>query len=196
MLTIHKSQGGNVPHVALWSEKGERIGQSNPGKSKTKAGGDSIIVIEHSQAADENETPGYIMLSNYKVDAICIAALYITETHTSTAWYGDYGYKCGMSWGLSKEEIGAERAVPKCVWLDGDGTNGINSQAMSMHIKDMVANSDRLAQYQENPDTMCKSTPRFSFWGDLLPDSRIPIFDPELEYETDSCTFSDLIIIL
>ncbi|KAI1357308.1 hypothetical protein F5Y08DRAFT_324578 [Xylaria arbuscula] len=65
-------------------------------------------MIEYSQAIYDTETAGYMMLSNYKDDAICIAATYTTETHTSTAWYGDYGYTCGMSWGLSKEEIGAK----------------------------------------------------------------------------------------
>jgi hypothetical protein len=33
---------------------------------------------------------------------------------------------------------------------------------------------------------MCRSTARFSYWGDLLPDSRIPFFNPKLEYEIDS----------
>ncbi|MBE3050413.1 hypothetical protein IMZ48_49550 [Candidatus Bathyarchaeota archaeon] len=99
---------------------------------------------------------------------------------------GDIGYQCGMSWGLSQRDIGEKHTRPKCVWLDNDGTNDINAQAMSFHIPDMVANPDRLTQYNENPNSLCKSTPRFSFWGDLLPDSQIPIFIPELEYEKDS----------
>lgn len=126
------------------------------------------------------------MLSNPDDDAVCISAIYITDSKVNTVWMGDIGYQCGMSWGLSQRDIGEKHTRPKCVWLDNDGTNDINAQAMSFHIPDMVANPDRLTQYNENPNSLCKSTPRFSFWGDLLPDSQIPIFIPELEYEKDS----------
>ena len=93
-----------------------------------------------------------------------------------------------MSWGISNEEIGEERVKPSCVWLDGNNSNDINAQAMSYHIRDMVGSYDRLVQYEAAYETMCGSTARFSYWGDLLPDSWIPFFKPELEYEEDSQT--------
>ncbi|KAK7911894.1 hypothetical protein PG985_014375 [Apiospora marii] len=35
-------------------------------------------------------------------------------------------------------------------------------------------------------ETLCQSTPRFSIWGDLKPDSVIQFFNPKLEYNVDS----------
>jgi hypothetical protein len=176
---------GHVPHIALWNENAERLGQWNP-KGKKKGKGEGITVaVEHNQGPEEDPA-GYILLSNLEHDAICISAIFITDDHVSTTFFGDYGAKCGQSWHLSNEEIGPERKTPKCVWLDGDNSNGLNAQAMSFHIKDMVANPDRVQQYNDVPDTMCRSTARYSFWGDLLPNSWLPFFDPPLEYEQDS----------
>ncbi|KAI1453698.1 hypothetical protein F4805DRAFT_442525 [Annulohypoxylon moriforme] len=76
--------------------------------------------------------------------------------------------------------------MPKCVWLDGDHTNKINAKSMSWHINDMVPSHDKIKMYNSNTDYLCKSTPRFSFWGDLLPDSSIPFFKPRLQYNPDS----------
>ena len=142
--------------------------------------------INHDQGHDGADQAAYIMLSNPNDDAVCISAVYITDAKVNTVWTGDIGHKCGMSWGLSQRDIGEKHTRPKCVWLDNDGTNGINAQAMSFHILDMVGNPDRLAQYNERRESLCSSTPRFSFWGDLLPVSVILLFMPELEYEKDS----------
>lgn len=167
----------------MWNDEGKRLGQHNPGKATKKEGQGYTVSIEHNQGI-EVDAADYIMLSNIEHNAICIAAIYITDDHTSTAFFGDYAKQCGMTWHISNEEIGAERTKPRCFWLDGDNTNG-HAQAMSFHIKDMVGNTHRQQQYKDAPDTMCKSTPRFSYWGNLLPDSRVPIFDPPLEYEDD-----------
>ncbi|KAJ8106598.1 hypothetical protein ONZ43_g7013 [Nemania bipapillata] len=181
------TMGGAVPSIALWNENGDRLGQYKRTSNKYKEGHDGTIMIEHDQTTGGSaQQTAYIMLSNVDVDAICISAIYITDAKLNTVFFGDIGQLCGMSWGISNRDIGDEHMRPKCVWLDGDGTNGINAQAMSFHLPDVVGNPDRLAQYQERRDTLCNSTPRFSFWGDLLPDSEIPFFDPQLQYQTDS----------
>ncbi|KAI9157914.1 Ankyrin-3 [Paramyrothecium foliicola] len=179
------NMGGNVPHIALWNEEGKRLGKHDPKRTKKEEGGDYTVAIPHDLGPEEDPA-GYIMLSNFENDAVCISAIYITDDHLSTVWFGDYGKKCGMSWGISKEEIGSDRITPDCVWLDGDNTDGLNARAMSFHIKDMVGSFDRAEQYENIPETMCGSTPRFSFWGSLFPDSWIPFFDPPLAYEEDS----------
>ncbi|KAK8068224.1 hypothetical protein PG996_007336 [Apiospora saccharicola] len=154
-----EQMGGHWPSAALWNEEGQRIGQ---GKA------------------------AYVLLSNVDNDAICVSAIYITETKTTTTWFGDVGKPCGMSWYQSNRRVGESGQMPACVWLDNDGSEGINSQALSFHIPDMIANDDRVAQFGEDIDSLCKSTPRFSFWGDLEADSLIPFFDPPLEYVTDA----------
>lgn len=180
--------GGNVPHIALWDDDGSRIGQYHPSK-KDKYGegddGDGPILVEHNQNGGKTADPYYVMLSNLENDAICISAITVSNSRISGTFYGDTGYLCGQSWFLSEYRIGANAFKPRCAWLDADHSNGINARALSFHLNDMAANPDKLGEFQENSDTLCKSTPRFSFWGNLLPDGQIPFFDPKLEYTMD-----------
>ncbi|KAK8102550.1 hypothetical protein PG984_015696 [Apiospora sp. TS-2023a] len=180
-----EQMGGHWPSVALWNEEGQRIGQGKVGWGDN-AGASIDMEIKHEQGAKTGNQAAYVLLSNVDNDAICISAVYITETKTTTTWFGDVGKPCGMSWYQSNRRVGESGQMPACVWLDNDGSEGINSQALSFHIPDMIANDDRVAQFGEDIDSLCKSTPRFSFWGDLEADSLIPFFDPPLEYETDA----------
>lgn len=184
MLTI--IQGGFFPHMNVWNEQGQRLGEATP-DYKLGAGDHQPIKIKHNFAGDEStgSTASYILVSNPDVDAICVSAIIIRDENLETAWFGDIGKHCGYSWGISDRDIGEEHYRPSCMWLDDDGTNGINSQALSFHIPDMVANNQRLVQYSEYPDTLCKSTPRMSNWGNLDATSQIPMFDPPLLYKTD-----------
>jgi hypothetical protein len=127
-----------------------------------------------------------VMLSNLENNAICISAVYISNGKISGTFYGDTGCWCGMSWYPSTGKVDGNFYTPRCVWLDADHTNGINARALSFHLDDLAAQPDKLAQYNENTDTLCKSTPRFSYWGNLTPDGQIPFFDPPLEYNIDS----------
>lgn len=174
-----------TPAIALWNERGERLGQHNAvGK---KGDGDSANYdVDHNQGHEGASQAAYLMMSNIDDDAICISAIYVTDERVSTAIFGDLPKMCGISWTHSNRAIGETHQMPDCFWLDNDGTNGINAQAVSFHLTDSVANPDRIAQYNERLDSFCGSTPRFSFWGDLLPNSLIPIFNPALEYEKDS----------
>ena len=181
------SPGGNVPHVAIWDDDGNRIGQYHPGaEDKIKDGDVKPLVVENNQNGGKQADPYYIMLSNLENDGICIAAITVANQKISGTFYGDTGYKCGQSWFLSQNKIGSDFQKPKCVWLDADHTNGINARALSFHLDDMAPNADKLAEYQKMPETLCLSTPRFSFWGNLLPDGVIPFFEPKLKYKVDS----------
>ncbi|KAI0410605.1 hypothetical protein F5X98DRAFT_368690 [Xylaria grammica] len=180
------AMGGAMPNIAIWNEEGNRLGQYHRTSRHIDEGSSEVINIDHDQFSDGAQQATYIMLSNPDADAVCISAIYITDTRVNTVMFGDVGHLCGMSWSISQRDIGDSHMRPKCVWLDGDGSEGINAQAMSFHLPDLVANTDRLKQYQERPDTLWNSSPRFSFWGDLAPDSEIPIFDPPLQYEIDS----------
>lgn len=182
---LYPFQGGHWPSVALWSEEGQRIGQGKVNWGD-KPGASIDMEIKHEQGAKTGNQAAYIMLSNMDDDAICISAVYITEPRTTTTWFGDVGKRCGMSWYQSNRRVGEAGQTPACVWLDNDGSAGVNSQALSFHVPDMVANADRVAQFGADIDSLCRSTPRFSFWGDLAADSVVPFFDPPLEYEADA----------
>lgn len=181
------SPGGNVPHIALWDNDGNRIGQYHPKKKdKIRESRAFTVAVEHNQIGGAQADPYYIMLSNLENDAICISEVTVAGAKISGTFYGDTGSKCGQSWFLSQNEIGSEFRKSKCVWLDADHSNGINARALSFHLNDMAPSSDKMKQYQDRPETLCKSTPRFSFWGNLLPDGTIPFFKPKLVYLEDS----------
>ncbi|USW57231.1 hypothetical protein Slin15195_G105500 [Septoria linicola] len=183
---------GNVPHIALWDDNGNRLGQYHAGKKeRIKEGSSKTIMVEHNQNGGEAANPYYIMLSNLENDAICISTITVANEIISASFSGDTGYMCGQSWFLSEAPIGSNYAKPRCVWLDGDHSNGLNARAMSFHLNDFAPNNDKLTQYLNEPDTLCKSTPRFSIWGNLLPDGIIPFFEPKLEYNLDSVDGSE-----
>jgi len=181
--------GGDWPHVALWDQDGGRIGQDHKdGKidQNNDPNKEGKYEVKHSQNGGKYVDPGYIMLSQHGHDAICIASVQVSNGAITSTWYGDTGYSCGQSWFYSSRKFGADLSAPKCVWLDGDHTNDINAKAVSWHINDMIPASDKIAMYNSNIDYLCKATARFSFWGDLLPDSLIPFYTPKLEYNLDS----------
>lgn len=156
------------------------------------------FVVEHTQTNPEysQADPYYVMLSQLDDNAICISAVLVSNGKISGAFYGDTGYKCGQSWFLSDNRIGSDFEAPRCVWLDANHDNGINARAISFHLNDMQPNEDKMQQYYENLDTLCKSTPRFSFWGNLLPDAIPPMFKPRLEYKNGNGADEDLARVL
>ncbi|TRX93459.1 hypothetical protein FHL15_005734 [Xylaria flabelliformis] len=191
--------GGTVPHIALWDDDGNRIGQFHPdGDEKIGNGDVKTITIDHSQTVPKysQADPYYVLVSQLSDDATCIAAITVANSKISGAFYGDTGYKCGQSWFASDNRIGSDFWKPKCVWLDANHDNGINARALSFHLNDMQANDAKLDEYYENLDALCKSTPRFSFWGNLLPDGIIPFFNPKLEYKDDNGADVDLSKVL
>ncbi|KAJ8121426.1 hypothetical protein ONZ43_g2117 [Nemania bipapillata] len=179
-----KTAGGSVPHVAIWDDDGNRIGQYHPGsKDKIGEGEVKTITIEHSQTVPQysQADPYYVMVSLLSDDAICVAAITVANSKVSGAFYGDTGYKCGQSWFASDNKIGSDFWKPRCVWLDGNHDYGINARALSFHLNDMQPNDGKLDEYYKNINTLCRSSPRFSYWGNLLPDGIIPFFNPKLE---------------
>ncbi|KAH8903813.1 hypothetical protein BR93DRAFT_884413 [Coniochaeta sp. PMI_546] len=180
---------GSTPHVALWDNHGSRIGQYHPLPwDTTPESNQRSIDVEHTQTTPKGAQadPFYVMISNFENNAICISAIYVTNGIVNSVFYGDIGYMCGMSWYPSTRELDSNFYTPRCVGLDADHTNGINARALSLHLNDMAAQPNKLAEYNENIDTLCKSTPRFSFWGNLTPDGQIPFFTPPLQYNQDS----------
>lgn len=180
--------GGTVPHVALWDNNGNRIGQWHPSGNDDKVWQDSqrVITVDHNQNGGKDADPLYVMLSQLDTDAVCISAIQVSNGIISGSFYGDTGFTCGQSWFYSTRAMGDSFITPKCVWLDADHTNDINARAVSFHVNDLIPATDKLDEYSANTDYLCKSSPRFSFWGNLLPNGIPPFFDPPLQYQIDS----------
>ncbi|CCF43236.1 hypothetical protein CH063_13000 [Colletotrichum higginsianum] len=133
--------------------------------SGTMAGFQTNIVIEHAQTEPKHSQadPYYVILSQTNNDVICISDVLVSNGKISGAFYGDTGYKCGQFWFASENRIGSDFEAPRCIWPDANHNNDINARAISFHLNDMQPNEDKLQQYYENLDTLCNSTPRFSF---------------------------------
>lgn len=163
---------------------GHRIGQGHK-DSHISVGSDHTTTIEHSQTEPKHKQvdPYYILVSQMDNNAICISAIMIGNTQITASFFGDTGAQCGQSWFESDNEMGSDYITPKCVWLDRNHED-VNAAAMSFHIRDMMPNKEKMEGYEDsNFDLVCKSSPRFSYWGNLLPDGIPPFFDPPLEYE-------------
>ncbi|KAF2763222.1 hypothetical protein EJ05DRAFT_491242 [Pseudovirgaria hyperparasitica] len=186
--------GGDCPHIALWDDDGNRIGQYHPKSCDIKQGNVGNFVVEHSQTTPKysQADPYYVMVSQLSDDAICVASIAVQGTKISGSFFGDTGYMCGQSWYASENRIGSDFTNPRCVWLDGNHDNGINARAISFHLNDMQPNQEKMSQYMSNQDTLCKSSPRFSFWGNLLPDGIPPFFSPPLTYKDGNGADTDL----
>ncbi|KAF1987329.1 hypothetical protein K402DRAFT_376058 [Aulographum hederae CBS 113979] len=194
-----KDAAGKCPHIALWDNDGNRIGQSHPDKKcHIDEGNVYQVSIPHSQTSppDSQADPYYVMLSQLDDDAICIASVAVNGIKIQGSFFGDTGYMCGQSWFPSDNAIGSDFSKPRCVWLDANHDNDINARAISFHLNDLNPDTEKMAQYRENQDTLCRSSPRFSFWGNLLPDGIPPFFLPKLEYIGDNGRDKDINRIL
>jgi hypothetical protein len=157
-----------------------------------------VFNIPHKQTEPSmsQADPYYVMLSTMSNDAICISVISVMGQKIQGTFFGDTGYMCGMSWFPSDNAIGSDYSKPRCAWLDADHSAQINARAVSFHLNDMQPEPQKLAQYDENQDTLCKSSPRFSFWGNLLPDGVPPFFNPPLKYTGDNGADVDITKVL
>lgn len=184
--TSNQNQGGSVPHIALWDDHGHRIGQYKGNRNgHLDMGSVTDFNIEHSQTVPQftNAQAEYVMLSMMERDAICISYISVTwPGGVNYMFFGDVGYKCGADWYYSDLIVSADRYTPKCIWLDQDHTNGLHHQGMGIHISDFLATPARLEEYQNIPDAMCKSTPRFQMYPNILPDQWHSFYLPPLKF--------------
>lgn len=180
------NMGGSVPHVALWDDNGHRIGQYKGDRNgHLDIGSETNFPIEHSQTEPSftNAQATYLTLSMMEKDAICVSYISLTWPNgVNYMFFGDVGYQCGVDWYYSDLIVDAGGYQPRCIWLDKDKSNGLHFQGMGLHITDFFATSERAKEYQDIPDAMCKSTPRFQMYPNLLPDQWHSFYLPPLEY--------------
>lgn len=178
--------GGSVPHVALWDDNGHRIGQyTGDENGHLDVGSETNLRIEHYQTEPKysNAQATYVMLSMLESDAICVSYISMTWPNgVNYMFFGDVGYQCGVDWYHSDLIVDASGYKPRCIWLDKDHSNGLHFGGMGMHITDFFATPERADEYKMIPDAMCKSTPRFQMYPDILPDQWHSFYLPPLEY--------------
>jgi hypothetical protein len=177
------STGGDTPGIRLFDVMGRNIGETRGSKkSKIVDGGYKDITVKAVKGMETVQAQ-YVSISKGGNDALCVAYISLTWPDGSNkAWYGDVGSECGGHWYNSQTIVGDTNYQPRCTWIDGDGSNGITTQGMGIHITDFTATEERIAAYKKDKDTMCKSKPRFRLYDKLSSDMFLPYFNPPLQY--------------
>ena len=181
---------GKQPSIRLYDVVGRTIG-STKGHGTIKDGDFNDIAVPFAKGVGKKPTE-YISVTNGGDDALCIPYLALTQPDgTKKAWYGDVGKACGADWYHSLLKTGDDDYQPSCIWIDSNRSNGLQFQGFGLHINDFAATDERAAQYQDNPDLMCKAAPRFRMYKDMTRDDYIPFFNPPLEYVEKNLTDVD-----
>ena len=184
------NMGGSVPHVAVFDESGSRIGMYQGNENgHIDSPHVSTISIENSFAGGKEKQAEYLMLSMHESDAICVSMVAVAGDGAQWTWLGDMGKRCDADWYPSNFKLGDGTYTPACVWLDADHTKSksgkIKAQGFALHMPDFSGADGRAAQYSDNPDTLCKSRERMTFYPELGPDPIPPVFNPPLQYTED-----------
>ena len=181
---------GKQPSIGLYDIVGRTIGNSK-GHGTIKDGDFNDIAVPFAHGVGKKPTE-YISIVNGGDDALCIPYIALTQPDgTKKAWYGDVGKACGADWYHSLLKTGDDDYQPSCIWIDKNRSNGLRFQGLGLHINDFAATDERAAQYQDNPDLMCKAAPRFRMYEDMTKDDYIPFFNPPLEYVEKNLTDVD-----
>ena len=153
-LSSHEGSemGGHTPNIALFDAVGRKNGRSyiNSEKRKVEEGAFTDIKIKGRKGAETRQSE-YISVSQGGDNAVCIAYISMAwPDGGQRAWYGDVAKSCGQGNALggiscyySNTIAGDNDYKPACVWVDGDGTNGINHKGMGIHITDFTATRER-----------------------------------------------------
>ena len=108
------NSGGSVPHVALWDERGERIGQYEGNEDgHWKPGTVNEIVVKHKQNGNEKADPHYLSLVAIEKDAICVSIVSVSGNGADWGWTGDLAKKYGNAdWYPSSKILGDGTSAP------------------------------------------------------------------------------------
>jgi hypothetical protein len=196
--------GGSVPTVAVYTEDGTQIGISYGSSKKAwSAGSEKYVTINPNKGMDGRQAT-YVTVVTGGNDALCISALSVAwpDGTAPKVWLGDMGQKCatteGPFWANSATQTGSDpQFQSKCVWIDGDGTDGITTKGFSLHIVDFGRTDGATTnngepttnpvadQWNENNDLLCKAPGRMNFSSNFQADTYPWIYQPPLQYNTD-----------
>ncbi|KAF2752610.1 hypothetical protein EJ05DRAFT_525849 [Pseudovirgaria hyperparasitica] len=137
---------GDIEHVWTYNTRNQVLGGAK-GRG-TIGSGDVWDVTVPSPGG--GETCNYVNIAA-KNNAICIAWVGVKQSDGSDldgSWNGDIGAACGQNWYHQQEPAGRcpdnvtstnsscvdGLWVPRCTWIDGDGTNGIISKSLKFNV--------------------------------------------------------------
>ena len=178
------SLGGNLPGVSLWDEQGEAIGSSTGGGQLPQGNFKDVKIVAHPNVG--NVPAAYVSISASGDDAVCIAFVTITQANgDSSTFTGDVPAQCGATWFESSITLGTDGSHPQCVWIDKNGSDGLQDQGFGFHVRDFFGTKAQGTAFVGNSDLMCKSGPRFRMYPQLKAKESILFYNPPLDYNQD-----------
>jgi hypothetical protein len=186
------NSGGATPSIALFDGNGNRIGIHLGSDTPIGAGQYADLKVPPINKGND-VPPEYISIVAGGSDSICVDYIALTPP-SGEYWvfYGDNAVSCGAPWYHSHTEIktGGDPFYPSYFWItrpdkSGKKANPAFPQGVGIHITDFTSDPGKIRQYQDNPDTVCKSDPRFKLYDKLEVIDCIPTFDPILQYNSD-----------
>ena len=189
--------GGNQPGIHLYDVEGRSIGSTFGSKTKILDGGFMDISVPFDSDVGQEPTD-YIAVTNGGDDALCIAYIVLTQPDgDSKVWYGDIAKACGADWYPSELKTNKDDYQAACIWIDRDHSNGLQFQGFGLHINDFASpTQERVDQYNENMDLMCKAEPRLKMYEKMTSQDPISFFKPPLEYNATTRVDSDPSLVL
>lgn len=188
---------GDQPHVHLFDRSGNSIGASRGSDNTIHRGQPRDVQVRQADPSRSANGAEYLALAAAGLnDAICVSIVTVTTpTGVTYNWMGDVGFQCGLPWTygnvMASESSEFGRVIPKCVWLDGDASNGIKTQGVGIHLPSFTSNEGREADYGRNNDHMCKSKPRLSAYEKLDFLDPIPYFKEPVADDATLVDFGD-----
>jgi hypothetical protein len=117
---------------------------------------------------------------------VCIAFVTITQANgDSSTFTGDVPAQYGATWFESSINLGTDGSHPKGVWIDKNGSGGLQDQDFGFHVRDFFGTDAQGTAYANNSDLMCKSGPRFRMYPQLKTKESILFYNPPLDYGQD-----------
>jgi hypothetical protein len=168
----HETNDGNVPGIHLFDLDGVTIGLQRGSNKLIDKGQPKDIKIAHIDQLRAAAQTEYMSVVTGGNNALCISYITVTlPNNLQYSWNGDIGFQCGGLWMFGNTTFSADIAggiyQPRCLWIDGDDSNGIHTKAFGVHLPSFLANTARVDQYNLNNDVMCKADPRFKLYDQL-----------------------------
>ncbi|RDW81486.1 uncharacterized protein DSM5745_05043 [Aspergillus mulundensis] len=175
--------GGSIPHLAVFDENGDRIGQyKGDADGHINEDGTKTFSISPTQNGGKQASPDYLLMAMHENDALCITAIIVSGNSHQWAWTGDMAYTCDAQWYHSKRSYGSSNVPIRCAWFDADHSNGIKAKGLTIHLPSFATDDALLQQYKDKPERLCRNTRRMTFHPEIRPDDLVTFFRPPPEY--------------
>jgi hypothetical protein len=212
---VDPGMGGAVPVVTLFDNNGIPIGRKKSTNfdllnvdNMQKVGIGNKLDIDVPQNFEHrggSAQPEYLSLSAVDGDALCISFIYVSipSGGPKYVWYGDSGLSCGAEhgfhWYESHTMVGSYEEdkpyYPRCTWIDADGTGGVLTKGIGIHLESFVPTPERVVSYARDRKRLCNSPPRFHAYPEFDPNHPIWYFAQQPRYDANQVDMNASTII-